>query len=117
MALRISDFEPAAAIGQEFNALAAGPGDVDDTIADQGAAIDHGAACDLDQAAGGACEQHAAICDGAAHDDRAAAQRLKVTRWLARLGWLSHSQKLTDCQQLTRQASMPPQAFVSARVH
>ena len=59
---RIGDFEPAAAIGQELDAFAAGAGDLDDTIANQGAAaVDHGATRDLNQAAGGACEQRAPI--------------------------------------------------------
>ena len=67
----VVDLEPAAAIGQELDAFAAGPLDLDETIADQSdPAVDHGACKDDELGAGAVCEQRAAVGDGAAgHED------------------------------------------------
>ena len=71
----VGDLEPAASEGEEFDVFAAGAGDIDDAVADQGdAAVDHGAER-RNLGAGGPGEQRAAVGDGA-KDDRLAAARL-----------------------------------------
>jgi hypothetical protein len=73
--LRIGNFQPAGAGGQEPDAFAAGAGDLDDAVANFGDAAIHDAD-DIDQASGAAREQRAAIGDAAAHDRGAAARGL-----------------------------------------
>src|SRR5262249_25967832 len=69
--------EPAAASGQELDAFAAGAGDADDAVADQGeATVDDRPARYLDQAVGPTGEQRATIGDRAAPDNHAYAMRL-----------------------------------------